>query len=212
MKTNDFINALVADQGERHARYRFPLGAQMAVGLAVSLAIFFMFLGIRADLFSVMTDPHVIFKFIMAASLFGSLLPLVISADQPEIRLKTRLGWLALPLFIMAGGIVFQLITSPADYWLSGMMGRYPAACLRSIPALAIGPFLVLLWMLKNGAPAEPVLSGAVAGAVSAAIAAFIYALHCPDDSALFVALWYTLSIGSVTIIGALIGHFWLRW
>ena len=212
MKTGDFINALVEDQGVKEPLLGPKFGAQMAAGLAVSLVIFFLFLGVRADFSDAMVDPHIVFKFVFAASLCGSSLPLAIYALRPEIQLARLLRWLVLPLLMLASGVVFQLLTSPSEYWLSGMVGRYPLSCLRSIPALAIGPLVVLLLMLRGGAPTEPVLSGAVAGAVSGGLAAFIYALHCPDDSALFVALWYSLAIGIVTVTGAVLGAKWLRW
>ena len=212
MKTGDFINALVEDQGAKRRSFQFEFGTRMAAGLAFSLIVFFLFLGVRSDFLDVMTDPHVVNKFIVAASLFAALLPLAISALRPETRLVSMLRWLVLPLVVLAGGIAFQVLTSPPEFWVSGMMGRYPAACLRSIPALAIGPLAVLLLMLRNGAPSQPVIAGAVAGAVSGGLAAFIYALHCPDDSALFVALWYSIAIGIVTVTGAGLGRVWLRW
>jgi hypothetical protein len=45
-----------------------------------------------------------------------------------------------------------------------------------------------------------------MAGLLSAGLAATIYASHCTDDSPLFVATWYTLSVALVTAIGALVG------
>lgn len=212
MKTGDFINALVEDQGMRQPTIGLGLSMRMAAGLAVSLVIFFMSLGVRSDFGSAMFDPHVVFKFIFAASLFGSLWPLALQAVRPELHVVPLLRWLVVPLLVLGGGVVFQLTTSPADYWLSGMVGRYPGACLVNIPVLAIGPLTVLVLMLRGGAPTQPVLSGAVAGAVAGGLAAFIYALHCPDDSALFVALWYSLAIGIVTVAGAVIGARYLRW
>jgi hypothetical protein len=212
MKTGDLINALVEDQGIKEPLFGLRLGVRMVAGLAVSLVIFFLFLGVRADFQTAMTDPHVVFKFIFAASLFGSLLPMVVYAVRPEIHLASLMRWFVLPLLVLGGGVAAQLLTSPPDFWLSGMMGRYPTACLRNIPVLAIGPLTVLLLMLRGGAPTQPVATGAAAGAVSGGLAAFIYALHCPDDSALFVALWYSLAIGIVTVIGGVLGRYWLRW
>ena len=212
MKTGDFINALVEDQGMRQPTIGLGLSMRMAAGLAVSLVIFFTSLGVRADFASAVFDPHVVFKFMFAVSLFGSLWPLAVQAVRPERLIVPLLRWLVVPLLVLGGGVVFQLTTSPADYWLSGMVGRYPGACLVNIPVLAIGPLAVLLLMLRSGAPTQPVLSGAVAGAVSGGLAAFLYALHCPDDSALFVALWYLLAIGIVTAAGAVIGARYLRW
>jgi hypothetical protein len=46
---------------------------------------------------------------------------------------------------------------------------------------------------------------------VSAGLAATLYASHCPDDSPLFVATWYTIAAALVTAIGALAGSRMLR-
>ncbi len=212
MKNDDFINALVEDHATRPGVSRFAMGIVVAFGLAFSLAIFLAFLGIRADFAHVVADPHLVFKFVFAASLFGSLLPLVKALLRPEANIVSPLFYLLIPALVLACGIAFQLATSPVDFWVSGMMGRYPIACLRSIPALAMGPLVVLMVFLHNGAPTRPVFSGAVAGCVAGGMAAFIYALHCPDDSALFVALWYSLAIAITTGIGAAMGAKWLRW
>jgi hypothetical protein len=212
MKTSDLINALVEDQAVNEPLFGPTLVVWLAMGLAVSVAIFAAFLGVRADIANAIIDPHVQFKFIFAASLFVPLLALTVYGLWPERELVPMLRWLALPMVVLVSGMAFQLLTSPSDYWVSGMVGRYPSACLRSIPALAIGPLLAILAMLRNGAPAQPVVSGAIAGAGSGGLAAFIYALHCPDDSALFVALWYSLAIGIVSVIGGLLGRYWLKW
>ena len=212
MKTDDFINALVEDQGVKVAASGRRFGSQMGAGLGLSLAIFVVFLGVRHDFAVALSDPHVMFKFIFAASLVGCLLPVVIRAVRPEVRLLQPLRWVALPLVVLGAGVAFQLLTSAPEAWLTGMIGQNPGSCLKSIPALAVGPLVVLLLILRNGAPTRPVLSGAVAGIVSGGFAAFIYALHCPDDSALFVALWYSLAIGITALAGALLGNRFLRW
>jgi hypothetical protein len=212
MRHDDFIHALVEDHGTKPDANRFSLGIVAASGMAFSLLVFFAFLGIRADFANAMYDPHVVFKFIFAASLAGSLVPLVKASLRPEAKAALLLPYLSIPAFVLAGGIAFQLSTSPADFWLSGMIGRYPGSCLKSIPVLAIGPLVVLMVVLHGGATTRPVLSGAVAGGVAGGIAAFIYALHCPDDSALFVALWYSLAIGITSLAGALAGARYLRW
>ena len=42
-------------------------------------------------------------------------------------------------------------------------------------------------------------------------MAAF-YAAHCPDDSPLFVAAWYSLAVALVAAVGAATGRLTLRW
>ena len=64
---------------------------------------------------------------------------------------------------------------------------------------------------LRHGAPARPAVSGALAGLLSAGLAATLYASHCTDDSPLFVITWYTLATTLVAAVGALAGLKLLR-
>jgi hypothetical protein len=111
VKTGDFINALVEDQGMRQPTIGLGLSMRMAAGLAVSLVIFFMSLGVRSDFGSAMFDPHVVFKFIFAASLFGSLWPLAVQAVRPERLIVPLLRWLVVPLLVLGGGVVCCVVS-----------------------------------------------------------------------------------------------------
>ncbi len=62
-----------------------------------------------------------------------------------------------------------------------------------------------------DGAPAHPSVAGAIAGMLSAGLAATMYASHCTDDSPLFVATWYSIATALVSAIGALAGSRILR-
>jgi len=75
-----------------------------------------------------------------------------------------------------------------------------------SLPLLAAA-----LIALRHGAPTRPALAGAIAGLLSAGIAATFYASHCTDDSPLFVVTWYTIATALVTAVGALAGSRVLR-
>jgi len=57
----------------------------------------------------------------------------------------------------------------------------------------------------------RPAAAGAMAGLLSAGLAATVYASHCTDDSPLFVATWYSLATALVTALGALLGSKLLR-
>jgi hypothetical protein len=92
------------------------------------------------------------------------------------------------------------------------LVGTNAIFCLKSIPFLAAAPLVAVLLALRQGAPEQPALAGAAAGLFAGAIGAACYATHCPDDSPLFVAAWYTLAIGLVAAIGAIAGRRLLRW
>ena len=69
-----------------------------------------------------------------------------------------------------------------------------------------------LIYAMRSGAPQHPALSGALAGAAAAGVAATLYAANCPDDSPLFVATWYPLATLIVVAVGAIAGDRYLRW
>jgi hypothetical protein len=80
------------------------------------------------------------------------------------------------------------------------------------IPLLSLGPLACIIYALRKGAPTNPGLAGAVAGLLASGIAATLYATHCTDDSPLFLATWYSLATGIVTLAGYAIGARALRW
>ena len=55
-------------------------------------------------------------------------------------------------------------------------------------------------------------LAGACAGLMAAAVGALVYALHCPEVEAPFLAVWCVLGLLIPTVVGALIGPKLLRW
>jgi hypothetical protein len=94
---------------------------------------------------------------------------------------------------------------------MTRLVGNNSRVCLVAIPSLSLPLLAAALFGLRHGAPARPALAGAMAGLLSAGLAATLYAAHCSDDSPLFVATWYTLATALVTAIGALAGAKLLR-
>ena len=48
--------------------------------------------------------------------------------------------------------------------------------------------------------------------ALTGGLATTLYGLHCPEHTAAFVAVWYTLGMTLAVIGGAVIGRFAFRW
>jgi hypothetical protein len=94
---------------------------------------------------------------------------------------------------------------------MTRLVGSNSRTCLAAIPAMSLPLLAAALIGLRHGAPTRPAAAGAVAGLLSAGLAATLYASHCTDDSPLFVATWYTIATMLVTAIGALAGSRVLR-
>src|SRR5262249_24596874 len=112
----------------------------------------------------------------------------------------------------LAGGVGGEVVALPDALWEPKMIGVNGLVCLASIPFFALPMLIAAIVALRHGAPTRPSLNGVVAGLFSGAVAAAIYAAHCPDDSPLFVALWYSLTIAIVGAGGGIAGRLALRW
>jgi hypothetical protein len=172
---------------------RFVLALSLLAGAPFSLAIFLAGLGVRPDVMTAMHNPFFDLKFLVTLALAISAIAIGLHLSRPEASLKGWAWLLLIPAGLLAVGI-------------GGEMMMPLAIPLISLPLLAAA-----LLGLRHGAPARPAVAGAVAGLVSAGLAATLYAAHCTDDSPLFVATWYTIATALVTAIGALAGSRMLR-
>jgi hypothetical protein len=101
---------------------------------------------------------------------------------------------------------------APRSYWDSMNVGDQWLECLLSIPIIAIVPFAISIWAVRQSAPTNLIRAGAFAGLIAGGISAMAYALHCTDDSLPFIAVWYSGTIVLCTAAGALLGPRLLRW
>jgi hypothetical protein len=156
--------------------------------------------------FSFMLKPLEMGLLVVAAAI------LVVRLARPGVPLgRTLLIAAAVPA-IMVAALTVELMSVPRAEWLNRLAGVHWYICLMNMVLLAMPMLAALLFGLRYGAPTRPVLAGAMAGLLSGALSATLYISHCPDDSPIFVAAWFTLAIGISTGIGALAGARLLRW
>src|SRR5277367_1083666 len=211
METEQLIRTLAADN-PHHAR---PVGFVLALALLaaapVSLVSFFMALGVRPDVMTAMRNPFFDLKFVITLALAISAIVVSLHLSRPEASLKGW-GWLLLiPAGIVALGIASEMMMPQRLPMMTRLIGSNSRVCMAAIPLLSLPLLAGVLAGLRHGAPARPARAGALAGLVSAGLAATMYASHCTDDSPLFVLTWYTISTAMVTAAGALIGARVLR-
>jgi len=212
VKTGDLIRALAADS-EVHP---MPPGRALALalipGVAIALGLHFAVLGLRPHLLALLGEPWLLFKLCLTFSLVALSGPLVLRLVRPGAGVRRAALRLAIvPASLVAANLA-ELLAVPAAEWGQRLVGTNAMFCLKSIPFLAAAPLVAALLALRQGAPEHPALAGAAAGLFAGAIGAACYATHCPDDSPLFVAAWYSLAIGFVAAIGAAAGRRLLRW
>jgi len=210
MNTENLVRALVADAARPVIGIRTHLLAALGIGTAISLLLFRLLFEPRADLAHAIQGHAFATKLGVVALLAVTAIGLLAPAARPlPVRALPRLG--VAPV-VLAVAVLAELMTAPVHSWPGRVFGADVVHCLVSIPLLALPTALCLFMALRRGAPANAALAGTIAGLAAGGIGASLYALACPQDSSLFVALWYSLAIGALAKLGSVAGRRWLRW
>ena len=211
METEQLIRTLAADNPHRARPVGLILTLALLAAAPLSVAIFMMALGVRPDVMTAMHNPFFDLKFVITLALAVSAILVSLHLSRPEASLKGW-GWLLLiPVGIIAAGIASEMMMPQQLPMMTRLIGSNSRICMTAIPLLSLPLLAGALIGLRHGAPARPALAGAIAGLISAGLAATLYAAHCTDDSPLFVATWYPIATAMVTVVGALIGARVLR-
>jgi hypothetical protein len=108
--------------------------------------------------------------------------------------------------------IEVQYLPTPLVDTCITRLGSSWQTCSLFIALLSLPLTVALLWLLKDWAPTQPVLTGLVAGLVSGSFAAVLYSLHCTETGYGFFSIWYALGILTSCAVGAYLGQRYLRW
>jgi hypothetical protein len=211
VKTGDLIRALAAD-GMVPPPPRRVLALALIPGVAIAVCLYFAVLGLRPHFLELLGEPRFLFKICFTILLVGLAAAVAPRLLRPGSGGRGLLGLIVIPPALLAVAVLAELIAVPAAQWGHRLIGSNAMVCLKSIPFLGLAPLVATLIAFRNGAPDNPTLAGAGAGLFAGAIGAALYATHCPDDSPLFVAVWYPLGISFVTALGAVAGSRLLRW
>jgi hypothetical protein len=213
MKTEQLISALVADLSPvdpAHPDRRFF--TKLGAGAVLAIASVLVLMGARADLTEAAFTPMFWVKLLFPASLAILSLVTLRRLSYPGMRIGRLPGTAALPVilvWVMAGVV---LLAAPAGERLALVLGETWLECPFSIALLSAPALGLAFWAARQLAPTRQSLAGAAAGLFAGAVAAFAYALHCPETQAPFLAVWYVLGMLIPTGIGALLGRRFLHW
>jgi hypothetical protein len=211
METDQLIRTLAADNAYRAPPVGSVLALALLAGAAVSAAMFFAALGVRPDVMTAMHNPFFDLKFVVTLALAISAVAVSLHLSRPEALLRGWAWLLLIPAGLLVAGIGSEMMLPQRLPMMTRLIGSNSRACMTAIPLLSLPLLAAALIGLRHGAPARPAVAGAIAGLLSAGLAATLYAAHCTDDSPLFVATWYTIATALVTAIGALAGARLLR-
>ncbi len=212
MKTQELIGLLAQDPmpaapAPREQIVKPLLGATLACGLLV-----LAFWGMHPQLRELFLHPAFITKMLWLASVIGFSCYGLLRLSRPGVSVGHAVWGLVLSMLAMTSlGLIQSMQTEP-DSRLALWMGSSWQACSVSILVLSLPVLGALLWALRQLAPTQPRLAGAVAGAMSGGVAASLYSLHCTETAFAFFAAWYGGGLLLASGLGALLGARLLRW
>jgi hypothetical protein len=213
MKTDDLVTMLAAgaepvESGVTARRYALALGWG-ALGATLLMATL---LGVRADLAEAVRLPMFWIKLGFPVCLAVAALYVATRLARPGVRLGRVPAALAAPVIVIWLMAAYALLVAAPDERLALLLGQTWAVCPALIAMLSVPVFAGTFWAMKGLAPTQPALAGAAAGLLAGAVATAVYALHCPEMAAPFLATWYLLGMAIPTVVGALLGPRLLRW
>ena len=212
MDTDQLIRSLAADNAYRARPVGFVLTLALLAAAPVSLLIFFAELGVRPDVMTAMHNPFFDLKFAVTLALASAAITVSLHLSRPEASLR-GFGWLfVIPAGLLAAGISGEMMLPQRLPMITRLVGHNSKICMTAIPLMSLPLLVASLIGLRHGAPTRPAVAGAIAGLVSAGLAASLYASHFTVDSPLFVMTWYTIAAALVAVVGALLGARVLRY
>jgi hypothetical protein len=213
MKTDDLVEVLSAciDPADLRAIGR-RIATAVAAGSVLAVAAILIGFGPRTGLSTVGAWTFLFLKIAFAAAIAGTAAIYLIRLSRPGGTLKYGTLVVILPFLVIVSLALLSLGSAPVSHWDRMVAGDEWLECLVSIPIIAIVPFALTMWAVRQAAPTDLRRAGAFAGLVAGGISAVAYALHCSDDSLPFVAVWYGGTIVVCTLAGAALGPRLLRW
>jgi hypothetical protein len=213
MKTDELV-ALLSNNHEPVDRSLVVRTLLIALGAGsiLALGVTVVGMGVRPDLMTPRALSFVVAKVSFAVGISGLALVYLTKLARPGGERKPRSYLVAVPFLVIMALAAISLGLAPSSHWDKMIVGDEWLECLVSIPVIAILPFAVSIWAVRQAAPTNLARTGAFAGLVAGGVSAMAYALHCTDDSLPYVAVWYGGTIVLCTLAGAAMGPRLLRW
>ena len=213
MSNDPLIDRLARDLKPVRRRTAGRDAALLGLLCLVELALFLGLGAMRPDMPVAMEQPSFWWK-LGSVGLIASVGAAVAVVSFDPVRSPRRgLRWLAaiIALCLAAGWIVdasgdgWPALATRVN-WHEGMQ------CAAKIVALSVPLMLGLGLLMRHGAPTDSGGAALASGIAAAAWGAFVFVFACPYDDPLYIAVWYAVGCGIVTVIARLALPRLTRW
>ena len=213
MSNDRLLEHLVADLKpvRRRTRGRDALifSALCGVELVLFLALGFM----RPDMSMAMAQPSFWWKLgsLGIIALVGGSVA-ILSLDPVESPRRGLRWLLALVTVCLAVGWGLDAVRDGIDALVARCDWRDGLVCVYKMVLLSVPPVVGLGLLMRRGAPTDTGGTALAVGIAAAAWGAFVFVFACPHDDPLYIAVWYAIGCGLVTLFARLVLPRLTRW
>lgn len=118
----------------------------------------------------------------------------------------------ALPLLIWLGSLCVGSADEFVRDGIAGLWLRPEWVCVRWILAIGTVPAIVLVFMLRKGAPMAPYTTAALGGLAAASLAHFCMRAFQPEEVSVLMLVWHTGTLVAVSIAAGWLGRIFMSW
>jgi hypothetical protein len=208
-KFENLIEELVTETTPAKPVPRSFIWISVGCCVALMLAMIILKFSLRSDLAALDFTMPLLWKLLTSAGIGVALTRLVLSAAQPQFRIRTLqlVPALLLVAAFLAPGFVSWIAKGAPNPALVGY-----GTCLTSITILGLMQLAGFLLWLRHGAPTHAKQAGFIAGLAAGAWASFAYSVFCSHDQLFYAATWYTLATLLLGIVGAALAPRLCKW
>ena len=213
MQTERWIEMLASRAEPVAARRASALMTRLLPwGLAGSLLVMLSAYGLRHDFPEVLRLPMFWLKVGAPLAIALAGIALVGRLGRPGVRAGQAWWGVALPVLLLWLVGAWQWLAVDPAARPPLLWGQTWRSCVFNIALIALPVLVVAFAVLRQLAPTRPAWAGAAAGTLAGGAGACVYALHCPELTAPFLAVWYVLGMTLPALVGAALGARLLRW
>jgi hypothetical protein len=213
MPNKQFLDQLVGDLKPVRPRNARVDALIIAVLCGVELALFLGVGMARPDMPMAMALPSFWWKLGSLGLIALAGATTAILSFDPVASPRRGLRWLALVVvislaagwFIDAARDGVPALTARLD-WYDGLQ------CVYKVVVLSLPAVIGLGLLMRRGAPTDTGGTALAVGITAAAWGAFIFVFACPHDDPFYIAVWYTVGCGMVTVLARLLLPTLTRW
>ncbi len=208
--TESLVDDLVADL-EPVKRVWSP-ATHLGFWLAIELLAFGLIasLALRADVKDQLANPLFLVEMTLLIAAGGMSAGMALLAAVPGREPGRKAVALAVALLLGSLLAVHQEMPGAAHALAQAPWGMQ---CALETIAMAIVPWLALLWFARGGASLTPIVSGGFAGLAAFLLAAATMRVVCPVDHFWHLMLWHlvpvALGLGTSCLLGLLLLRAW---